>query len=73
MFWTKIGAFIIVGLLSIAPTVAILRWRRAAKTDPAFTPPESEIARARNFFKAEAGVFVFIPMFAAAMANGIGL
>lgn len=73
VFWMKIGAFVIVGLLSIAPTVAIMRWRRAAKGDAAFTPPEAEMTRARNFFKAEAGVFVLIPMFAAAMANGIGL
>jgi putative membrane protein len=73
VFWMKIGTFIVVGLLSIAPTAAIMRWRRAAKSDPAFTPPEGEIARARNFFRAEAGLFVLIPIFAAAMANGIGL
>src|ERR1051325_10589143 len=37
-FWAKIGAFALVGLLSIAPTITFIRWRRAAKNDPGFSP-----------------------------------
>ena len=29
VFWAKIAAFVVVGLLSIQPTVRIIRWRRA--------------------------------------------
>ena len=73
VFWAKIGAFVVVGALSAPPTIAILGWRRAARADAGFTPPHAEIARARRFFHIEAVVFVLIPIFAAAMANGIGL
>lgn len=73
VFWTKIGLFAIVGLLSIPPTIAIGGWRKAAKADPGFTPPADGIARARRFFLAEFAVLAFIPIFAALMARGIGL
>jgi len=29
-FWAKIGTFMLIGLLSIPPTLAFLRWRRMA-------------------------------------------
>jgi len=71
-FWAKLGAFAIVGLLSIWPTVAIIRWNRAAKSDHAFRPPAQEIRRARQFLWAEVFFFAWIPVFAAAMARGYG-
>jgi putative membrane protein len=73
VFWLKIGAFVVVGLLSIGPTIAIARWRRAAKQDTAYIPPAAEVSRARMFLVAEVVVFAFIPIFAAAMARGYGL
>jgi putative membrane protein len=72
VFWAKMAAFALVGLLSIAPTRAILRWRKAASATD-YTPPAAEIARARTFFIAELVVIAFIPGFAAAMARGYGL
>jgi putative membrane protein len=39
VFWAKIAAFAVVGLLSILPTIAILKWGKQAKADPAFAPP----------------------------------
>jgi putative membrane protein len=73
VFWTKIGLFVIVGLLSVAPTLAIFRWRREANTDPAFTPPLGSVARIRGYLYIEAVVFLLIPLAAAAMARGYGL
>jgi len=73
VFWAKIAAFAAVGLLSIAPTIAILKWRKQAKVDPAFAPPDAEIAKVRKVMLAELLVFALIPMFAAAMARGYGL
>jgi putative membrane protein len=35
-FWSKIATFLVVALLSIVPTVAIIRWRNALKSDAAF-------------------------------------
>jgi putative membrane protein len=71
-FWAKIGAFAIVGLLSIAPTVKIIGWRRAMKNDPAFLPAAGEIRNVRRFLWAEVFFFALIPIFAAAMARGYG-
>ena len=68
-FWHKMAAFLVVGLLSIAPTVRFLRWRKAAEADPAYAVPDTEIRAVRRFIHAEAGIFVLIPVFAAAMAR----
>lgn len=73
VFWAKVGAFVVVGLLSITPTVLILRWRRTAKADPGFAVPDAQIAAVRRFLLAEITVFALIPVFAAAMARGMGL
>ena len=72
-FWAKLGTFALVGLLSIVPTVAIIRWRRALKADPGFAPSVSAIANVRRFLWAEAFLFALIPAFAAAMARGFGM
>jgi putative membrane protein len=71
-FWAKIATFVLVGLLSIVPTVAILRWRSALKRDGAFAPPADAILYVRRFLWAEALLFLLLPVFAAAMARGYG-
>ncbi|MBE1206323.1 DUF2214 family protein [Aminobacter carboxidus] len=68
-FWAKMVAFAAVGLLSIAPTIRIARWRSAGGGD-AYVVPDAEIARVRGFLKAEIAVFALIPLFAAALARG---
>jgi putative membrane protein len=72
-FWARIGAFAIVGLLSIQPTLAYIRWRGALKDDPAFLPNARQIATVRRFLWAEVFFFALIPIFAAAMARGYGM
>ncbi|MGE0502740.1 MAG: DUF2214 family protein [Rhizobiaceae bacterium] len=71
-FWAKMAAFLAMGLLSIVPTMRIIQWRKAAAANPAYVVPESEIAVARNFIRAEAVMFALVPVFAAIMARGIG-
>ncbi len=71
-FHAKLGAFIVVGLLSIMPTIRIMRWRRAAAANPGFVVPDAELSGARGYLIAEMAVFVLIPIFAAMMARGIG-
>jgi putative membrane protein len=71
-FWAKIGAFAIVGLLSIPPTISIITWGRALRKDSAFLPAAGEIRRTRRFLWAEVFFFALIPVFAAAMARGYG-
>ncbi len=72
-FWAKIGTFAVIGLLSIVPTVAIIRWRRAAAGDPAFAPDPAAVRNVRRFLWAEALLFGLLPAFAAAMARGYGM
>ena len=72
-FWAKIAAFIAVALLSVIPTVTIIRWRRALKNNAAFLPAAPDIAGVRRYLWAEVAVFALIPAFAAAMARGYGV
>ena len=72
-FWAKIGAFALVALLSIAPTIRILAWRRALKADHAFSPPPDQIRSVRRFLAYELMLFPLIPIFAAMMALGYGM
>lgn len=68
-FWHKMAAFLIVGLLSILPTIRFGRWRKAVASDPTFAVADSEVKHVRRFMHAEAGIFLLIPIFAAAMAR----
>ncbi len=72
-FWAKMAAFLAVGLLSVPPTVSMLRWRRKVRLEPAFSPYQDEVERVRAWLLAEAALFVLIPVFAAFMARGPGL
>lgn len=73
VFWTKVGLFLFVGLLSVPPTIAFLRWRKASKADEGFSPAEAEVLRIRKFLVAETLVFLLIPAIAAIMARGYGV
>lgn len=66
-FHLKIATFVVIGLLSIPPTVAYIRWRKAGTT-----PTDSQVADVRKWLLAELVLFAFIPAFAAAMARGFG-
>jgi putative membrane protein len=71
-FWAKMATFAGVGLLSALPTIRIVRWRRALKAVPGFTPTTREVARARKFVAAQLAIFPLLPIFAALMARNIG-
>jgi putative membrane protein len=73
VFWMKIGAFVIVGLLSIKPTLDLGRWHGLVKSNNHYAVPENEARASRRFLYLEAAVFVLIPIFASLMARGYGL
>jgi putative membrane protein len=73
VFWTKMALFLIVGLLSIRPTMTFLAWKKRLKAEPGFAPPVAEAARMRTYLWIEAGIFLCIPIAAAAMARGYGI
>ena len=73
VFWAKIAAFLILGLLSIPPTMQVLRWRKAANGNKDFRPPDHEVKAVRRYMHYEGMAFFTIPIFAALMARGYGL
>jgi len=66
-FWAKIADFAAIGILSVLPTVAFVRWRKSGGL-----PSDAEIRKVRRYLHAELALFVFLPIFAAAMARGYG-
>lgn len=72
VFWAKVGAFLVVGALTIMPTIRIQRWRKAASADPAYIVPDGEIDAVRPWLRRQGAVFILIPILAAMMARGIG-
>lgn len=44
LFWAKLCAFVMVGLLSIGPTLALIRWRRASTDQADFHRPSTSFA-----------------------------
>lgn len=71
IFWTKMGLFAVVALLSISPTVTYLRWREVTGTDGTIALEDREFTRIRGLLWAQLGVIVLLPLCAALMANGI--
>ncbi|MFC3549689.1 DUF2214 family protein [Lysobacter cavernae] len=72
-FHAKLGAFVLVGLLSILPTVRFLRWRKALAANPAHLPDATEVAKLRGIVRFELILIAAIFVFAAAMARHGGL
>jgi putative membrane protein len=66
-FWAKMAAFAAIGLLSVPPTVAFVRWRKSGSA-----PHDAAIRSARRYLHIELTLFVFVLVFAAAMARGYG-
>jgi putative membrane protein len=66
-FWAKIGSFAIIGLLSVPPTLAFIRWRKLGTA-----PGDAAVAGLRRYLHAELMLFALLPIFAAAMARGYG-
>lgn len=71
MFWAKIATFALVGLLSVRPTLAYARWRRALVRHGAM-PDTAEITRLRPLLHTQLALLAAIALFAAAMARGYG-
>jgi putative membrane protein len=71
-FWGKMAAFLVMGLLTIPPTLAIRRWSKALDADVGHSPDVTEIASQRRFIHLQAAVLLLIPILAAIMARGYG-
>ena len=72
VFWGKMGLFVIVGLLSIQPTLALLTWSKSLKADAGFIVPDAAVRTSRRFIHLQVAGLALIPLFAAVMARGYG-
>ena len=66
-FWAKIVTFAGIGLLSVPPTIAFIRWRKSG-----VAPDHAGVVKARRYLHLELALFVPVLIFAAAMARGYG-
>lgn len=71
-FYVKFALFIAVGIVSIQPTLAFIRWRRMLEHDPAWPVPDAERLRVWRMIMIEVHLAAMIPVFAVVMARGLG-
>ncbi len=66
-FWAKIGTFVLISLVSVPPTLYFAGWRKSG-----VVPDDAVVRAVRRYLHTELALFVFLPVFAAAMARGYG-
>ncbi|HYR33724.1 MAG TPA: DUF2214 family protein [Burkholderiales bacterium] len=71
-FIAKLSLFVIIGLLSIYPTVEFLKWRPAVRQGQAPVLTEDTRRRIRRVIHAELAAVVVLILCAALMAKGVG-
>lgn len=66
----KLTVFVVVGLMSIGPTRAFIRWRKALDAGGAL-PAEAEVRQVRRWIMIQAHLVVLIPLAATLLARGV--
>ena len=72
-FWVKMAAFLLVGLLSIDPTIRYIRWNRTLRQNEVPEISETEYRRTRLLLSLEVIGIAVILLAAPMMARGIGM
>ena len=70
--YAKLGTFLVIGIISVIPTLAYIRWRRMFERDPAWKVPADEQKKMRRIVMIQLHLAALIPVFAVIMARGIG-
>ena len=71
VFHAKMGLFILIGLLSIYPTLRFLAWSKRAAKEGAVTPPAGEYRRVMMLVRVELLLILLLPFLASMMARGL--
>ena len=66
-FWLKLGVFVLIGVLSVPPTMKFIQWRRVRHV-----PTDEQVNLVRVYLLTELALFAVLPVCAAAMARGYG-
>ena len=72
VFLTKFTLFVIIGLLSIYPTVKFIKWGKQVKNGNQFVITESDDSKMKLVLRLEVLLLFLIPLLAALMARGYG-
>ncbi|MEP6723215.1 MAG: DUF2214 family protein [Variovorax sp.] len=76
-YWTnpllhvKLTLFIVIGVISIFPTLTYFRWRKALRAGGSL-PAEADIRKTRKLVMVQAHLVVVIPLVAVFLARGFG-
>lgn len=71
-FYVKLTLFVAVGVVSVAPTLRFIRWRRMFERDPAWKVPDTERRLVRRLVMIEVHLAALIPLAAVIMSRGLG-
>jgi putative membrane protein len=71
VFHAKVGLFIVVGLLSIVPTLRFIAWSKAARLVADHAPSEAAVRGVRRFILMQLAGVAALPLLATLMARGI--
>ena len=72
IFLLKLGLFLVVGILSIYPTIVFIKWRKFIKPGESLTVDKSRAVRVMNLIRLEVLIILFLPLLAALMSRGFG-
>jgi putative membrane protein len=70
--YVKIGLFLAIALMSVAPTLTFVKWRRMLDHDPRWRVPEDERRKVKRLIMVEVHLAALIPLVAVIMARGLG-
>jgi putative membrane protein len=71
LLYVKLGLFVLVGLLSIPPTIRFIRWRRTLAATGGL-PSADEVRATRKLVMVQAHIVPIIPLAAVFLARGFG-
>lgn len=71
LLYAKVTLFVVIGLMSIVPTLRFLRWRRELRATGAL-PNDTEVRNTRRWVMVEAHLIAVIPLLAVFLARGVG-
>ncbi|HEX5356019.1 MAG TPA: DUF2214 family protein [Aquabacterium sp.] len=66
----KLTLFVVIGLISLKPTLSFIRWRKALASTGQL-PSEDEVRGVRKLIMLEAHLLVLIPLAATLLARGV--
>lgn len=73
LFHAKLGLFILVGLLSILPTVVFIKWRKTLKAGQVPAPSARQVPLVTWSIRLELLQLLVIPLVATLMTRGYGV